>query len=176
MNQSELTAFLEQKCNAVSQTLLAIAETTFWHKSAPEVWSIAENVQHLVQSAAPVVRLLNAPREVLLERFDKAAAPSRSYEEVVQAYKTVLATGVKASGNFLPQIAEGINQEMLQNSFAQTNASLVESIDKWNEADLDEYVIPHPVLGPLTVREMLYFTAYHNQHHHEKINFLSNIA
>ena len=173
MTQSELIVFLQQKCNGVSQTSLAVSETTFWHKSASEVWSIAENMQHLIQSAVPIVRLLNAPREVLLERFGKPAAPSRSYQEVVAAYQTGLATGAKASGIFLPQIAEGITKEMLQNIFEQTNAALMESIGKWNEAELDQYVIPHPVLGPLTVREMLYFTAYHNQHHHEKIQFLN---
>ena len=137
MTQSELIIFLQQKCNGVSngvsQTSLAISETTFWHKSAPEVWSIAENLQHLIQSAVPVAGLLNAPREVLIERFGKPAAPSRSYEEVVTAYKTVLATGVKASGIFLPQIAEGTTKEMIQTIFEQTNAALMESIGKWNE-------------------------------------------
>jgi hypothetical protein len=26
-------------------------------------------------------------------------------------------------------------------------------------------VLPHPLLGKLTIREMLYFTVYHGEHH-----------
>ena len=32
-------------------------------------------------------------------------------------------------------------------------------------ADLDAVLLPHPLLGKLTVREMLFFTVYHVQHH-----------
>jgi hypothetical protein len=30
---------------------------------------------------------------------------------------------------------------------------------------MDYHVLPHPLLGPLSVREMLFFTVYHNTHH-----------
>ena len=33
--------------------------------------------------------------------------------------------------------------------------------------DLDKYVLPHPLLGKVTLREMLYFTIHHNEHHLE---------
>lgn len=38
-------------------------------------------------------------------------------------------------------------------------------VDSWTEQDLDTVLLPHPLLGKLTVREMLYFTIYHAQHH-----------
>jgi hypothetical protein len=30
---------------------------------------------------------------------------------------------------------------------------------------LDEYLLPHPLIGKLTIREILYFTIYHNLRH-----------
>jgi hypothetical protein len=36
---------------------------------------------------------------------------------------------------------------------------------QWSEAELDRYTLPHPLLGDLTMREMLCFTLYHNQRH-----------
>ena len=39
------------------------------------------------------------------------------------------------------------------------------AIGSWREQDLDRYVLPHPLLGKLTLREMLFFTLYHNYHH-----------
>ena len=38
-------------------------------------------------------------------------------------------------------------------------------IDSFSEKDLDNYILPHPLLGKLTIREMLFFTIYHVQHH-----------
>ncbi len=39
------------------------------------------------------------------------------------------------------------------------------AVASWREEDLDRYVLPHPLLGKLTLREMLCFTLYHNYHH-----------
>ena len=36
---------------------------------------------------------------------------------------------------------------------------------RWSEKKLDRYQAPHPALGKLTIREMLYFTIFHNVHH-----------
>ncbi|NBX80802.1 MAG: DinB family protein, partial [Flavobacteriales bacterium] len=41
--------------------------------------------------------------------------------------------------------------------------------DNFTEDDLDKYVLPHPLLGKLTLREMLCFTIYHVKHHVEII-------
>ena len=46
---------------------------------------------------------------------------------------------------------------------AQDNLS--QAIKKWKDTDLDQYYIIHPILGRLTVREMLFFTIYHTEHH-----------
>ncbi len=39
------------------------------------------------------------------------------------------------------------------------------AIGKWNDRNPDRTLLPHPLLGKLTVREMLYFTIYHVEHH-----------
>ena len=38
-------------------------------------------------------------------------------------------------------------------------------VDRWSDEDLDNTLLPHPLLGKLTVREMLFFTIHHVQHH-----------
>ena len=37
--------------------------------------------------------------------------------------------------------------------------------DSFSEKQLDTFILPHPLLGKLTLREMLYFTIYHAEHH-----------
>ena len=44
-------------------------------------------------------------------------------------------------------------------------AALVTEVERWSERAMDRYRLPHPLLGQLTVREMLFFTLYHNVHH-----------
>jgi hypothetical protein len=38
---------------------------------------------------------------------------------------------------------------------AKITTSLTDAIGRWHEDDLDRYRLPHPLLGKLTVREML---------------------
>jgi uncharacterized damage-inducible protein DinB len=38
-------------------------------------------------------------------------------------------------------------------------------IDAWEEDQLDEAQLPHPIIGKITVREMLFFTIHHNLRH-----------
>ena len=42
-------------------------------------------------------------------------------------------------------------------------------LDKWSEQQLDKIIAPHPLLGKLTFREILYFTIYHAKHHQLQI-------
>ena len=48
---------------------------------------------------------------------------------------------------------------------AEQSQQLWSAVGSWREADLDRYLLPHPLLGKLTIREMLFFTLYHNYHH-----------
>lgn len=40
----------------------------------------------------------------------------------------------------------------------------------WSETQLDSYLLPHPVLGRVTVREMLMFTLFHFDHHRDTVS------
>ena len=42
------------------------------------------------------------------------------------------------------------------------------ALDRFTEEDLDHVILPHPILGKLTVREMMYFTMLHVEHHRVK--------
>lgn len=43
------------------------------------------------------------------------------------------------------------------------------ALSSWAEPALDRCRLPHPLMGRLTVREMLLFTLYHNSHHVEHV-------
>lgn len=48
-------------------------------------------------------------------------------------------------------------------------------VDIFEEEDLETLLIPHPMLGKITLKEMLYNAAYHVQHHqNQTIKNLTN--
>jgi hypothetical protein len=143
----------------------------FFTRPADGGWSPAQNVAHLRVGTVPIIWTLKTPRPVLTVLFGKARAASRSYEEVRDRYRQVLAAGGGA-GPFTPR------KKRMPRDPAQAQAQSLEgwqrliprltaAIESWPEDDLDRYRVLHPLLGKLTVREMLYFTLYHLSHHTE---------
>ena len=99
--------------------------------------------------------------------FGKAEKPSIAYEELCKIYRDEIANGAKASGRYLPnQETPEVNAEQkkreLLKQWSNASEELVSMIEKWDEKDLDRYLLPHPILGNLTLREMIFFTIYHN--------------
>ena len=102
--------------------------------------------------------------------FGKPENLSMSYEELCQIYRDEIAKGAQASGRFLPdqeKPAERVEEKKkeLLDQWSKASKDLVSVAEKWIEDELDQYQLPHPILGKKTIREMLYFTIYHNLRH-----------
>jgi len=110
---------------------------------------------------------MKLPAFALRYKFGKPNRPGRSYDQLVQRYQEKLAaiTGAQAPSRFLPdKIAESDKAERIAR-FRKEKEKLSKQISNWSEAKLDKCLLPHPLLGKLTLREMLFFTNYHTQHH-----------
>ncbi|HKH44869.1 MAG TPA: DinB family protein [Thermoanaerobaculia bacterium] len=142
--------------------------TEFFHPLGG-AWSPADNVRHLLKSNRPVLRALSTPKILLALRFGAGLRASRTYSEVRERYLTRLAEGVTA-GRFAPKPLASSDQNEEQRSalmadLDQVSEHLTGAVSGWREWQLDRLRLPHPALGRLTVREMLFFTLYHNLHH-----------
>ena len=120
-------------------------------------------------STPPVLRALSTPKILLVARFGAGLRASRTYAEVRERYLARLAEGVQA-GRFAPKpLASSEQTEEQRKSLLadldQVSESLTVAVSGWREWQMDRLRLPHPALGWLTVREMLFFTLYHNLHH-----------
>ena len=146
------------------------AETFF--RPLGTAWSPADNVRHLSKSIRPVAKALALPRIALLP-FGWSLRRGRSYEEMRETYRAALAAGGKA-GRFtpsprpLPEDLDGGRASVMREHEEAADA-LRRALERWSESALDRWRLPHPLLGKLTVREMLLFTLYHNRHHLEGV-------
>lgn len=133
-------------------------------------WSPADNVRHLTKTMRAINRGLNAPKWLLWLRFGRGQT-SRNYTEMKAVYLARLARGASA-GPFTPApISETTEAERgrIMESHADAIEQLTTSLGRWSERALDWHRLPHPLLGPITVREMLFFALYHNRHHLEGV-------
>ena len=167
----------------IAQALLAVhaASVTYWRSFdtatflAPigEAWSPADNVRHLTKSIRAVATGLRLPSLVVRLRFGGASAPSRDFSTMRETYRARLAQGANA-GKYAPDVRLApADPEAERSRVMRYHAIAVEEmcrhISRWSERSLDRCRLPHPLLGTLTVREMLFFTLVHTQHHIENV-------
>jgi hypothetical protein len=132
-------------------------------------WSPAEHTRHLEKSARALVPALRLPQIVLLLRFGPSRRGSSSFADLVERYRGRLAAGGQA-GRFAPSpkpapadVERGRDEIVAR--WRHEGAALRTSAARWSESALDRCRLPHPLLGKLSVREMLMFMLYHDAHH-----------
>lgn len=134
-------------------------------KSMNGKWSVGQNLDHLIRSLSPVNQALLLPSFVLRIAFGKPNRSPRSYQGLVERYHQKLSAGGTASGRFIPPAISWEQKESKVGDFKIQKDKMIKRLGSWSEKQLDQYLIPHPLLGKITVREMLFFSAYHIQHH-----------
>ncbi len=165
MQRSELVLQLTESHQAFVDYLRSLTDQELVYSNQHK-WTAGQQLDHIYRSCRPVLLAMSLPKFLLRVLFGKANRPSRSYEELVAKYKIKLAEGGKATGRFVPkEIATG-EVAPLSSAVMQVIGRLRELTAGFSEQELDTYILPHPLLGKLTLREMLYFTIYHVGHHH----------
>ncbi|AUD05701.1 DinB family protein [Spirosoma pollinicola] len=154
---------LQADCHAFMEWANRLPGEQFAAK-ANSKWSVAEVLQHLYLSARPIIRLMTGPREVL-SQWGPVETSSRSYNDIAVAYQIILETGAKAPAALSPRPEDvQVEKSEMGARFAGVYDALAAVLESWSISELDNYYVPHPVLGKLTVREMLYFTSIHTRH------------
>jgi hypothetical protein len=165
-DKPQIIAALNEKVDEFNGYISSLNKEQF-EASPNGKWSAGQNLDHLIRAIKPLQIAYGLPKFVLSIFFGKANRSSQAYDELVIKYKTKLAAGGKASGPFIPPIVGFEKKVDLIKKYADQKQKLIAKIEKQSEADLDKYILPHPLLGKVTLREMLYFTIHHNEHHLE---------
>lgn len=136
------------------ETISALNQNKFdfsWN----EKWTPGQQLEHIRKSVSPVVLAFRLPRFLIKYQFGVTNRPSRSYDALV------------APKQFQPPAVPYSSKQKHMKAYENVVKKLIKVAQKCSEKDLDYYVIPHPLIGKLTLREMLFFCIYHVQHHHK---------
>jgi len=164
VTREEICESLMQKHRAFATYISSLNDKQFLF-APPGKWTAGQQLDHIIKSVSAVRQALTIPKFILRLIFPKANRPSKDYDGLVEKYKSKLQKGGRAAGRFIPSKL-GANEkvsaaEKLNNQIQK----LCNLLNHYSEDQLNTFVLPHPLLGKLTLREMLYFTIYHVQHH-----------
>ena len=134
-------------------------------------WTAAEQLAHLNTVVSAVAKGFAVSRFLLRIRYGRSRTSKRGDTALRDHYRALLAAGGRAAGPFVParhdlapaQI-EAHRQSLLAR-WGRVNGRLQKALQSWDEKELDTIRLPHPLLGKITAREMIYFTVYHSEHH-----------
>lgn len=133
-------------------------------------WSAGQHLEHIVRSTAPVLLAFQLPTFITRLLFGKAERGSDSYIVLVKKYIACLESGGRASGRFIPGFVVYSDRDRLITRLTNIINKLIARLNHFSEHDLDRILLPHPLLGKITYREMILFTIYHVQHHQKVLN------
>ncbi len=178
MNKANtLEEILEESGLAFSQLaehVKQITEEHFFRRPANDKWSIAQHLQHLIISTRTATAAYTLPKFLVRLIGGKPNRPSRSYDELVQKYLYKLQQGGRATGRYIPKpIPSNTAKVIMMAHWQKVTSNYMKAIRENQTIDkLDHYIVRHPLLGKITLRELCYFIIYHTRHHLNSINHL----
>ena len=168
MKKEELSALLQHNHAQFIKLTEQLTDADFCF--APNgKWSAGQQLDHLVKSVSPVNMAMGLPKFIPKLLFGAANRPSKSYEGLVEKYTLKLKEGGRATGRFVPREVVAAQTEDLVKQLSLLVKKLCIKTERQTEEGLDTFILPHPLLGKLTFREMLFFTAYHAEHHRQLV-------
>lgn len=171
MDKQQLSVALQKSHQAFIKELNGLSETDFNTKPGDK-WTAGQQLDHIIKSVKPLNMAFGLPKFVLKSKFGVANRPSRTYDELVAKYQKALneIDGKSIPSDFAPNEIAFNNKEKSFEALNKLIQKLCKRFDAYSEERLDTYILPHPLIGKVTLREMLYFTNYHVQHHQKQIS------
>lgn len=166
MNKSQIIINLNTAYSDFWETAIQLPNPTI---SINSKWSVCQNVQHIIIGLTRVSNYLALPKASIESNFGLSERASADYETCIKMFINTLGNGIKTTDAFMPEINLEASIEELVSQGRDSLAMFISNLENWSEEELEMYNCPHPVFGKITVREILYFTIYHVQHHNEII-------
>lgn len=171
MTKEELLLLFDKNHRKIIEYVCALNDAQFIY-SLNNKWTAGQQLNHIYLTLLPFPKILPA-KEYLLQKYGKIDRPTWSFETVIQNYYK---TSRKAPDQFLPDEITPDQKNAIAKNIQGILVEIESLLEQYSEEELDTLIIPHPLLGRLTIREMFYLMSYHPLHHLRQIEeYLENI-
>jgi len=130
-------------------------------------WTIAEEFDHVVRANALFTSALKQD-EQFYAQFGTVDKAPMTRTELIDLYNSRLEefSGSGTVRPFKPTPIEDLDSKSMLHFWELTSQKFQERLSKrWSEELLDTRFVPHPLLGKLIAREIMYFIIHHTRHH-----------
>ncbi len=163
---AEIREALRAAANEFSDYCTTLPDEVYFRQPENK-WSVAQQTKHLTKATRTGMLAFTLPVFIVRMVGGRPNRPSRSYDALVEKYKQKLVSGGKASKRYIPKpVPASIGKIKLLSHFKGMMYKMADAVQKRSgEKKLDRYIVPHPLLGKITLRELCYFTIHHAHHH-----------
>ena len=170
MQKQDIADLLEQKHQELFSWIYNLPNEN-WEKGPEGKWTVSQHVLHLVNSLQLLNNALSYPKFILKYKFGTANRDSRDYETVAKKYKDKLVENQERARKFNKDLKKPTLKEKdrLLTRFQIQQKKLQYKTLKLSDKNLDKLIVPHPLMGKMTLREIIMWTAYHTEHHTETL-------
>lgn len=168
-SKTEILSSIEDIKRKTHSFFESLSPELFFHNGLGG-WSAAQNLSHLNTITSLSVELLKLPRFFLIP-FGKRKNQKDFItlkDEYINSKKAIQIGPLAPSSIEPPKISNELIEKMLRewDSICGNLKAVLENVP---EEDFDKYSIPHPSLGILSYREILYVIIFHAIHHTYKV-------
>jgi len=165
MNKEQISQQLASHYASFAAYINSLSDAGYNH-SRPGKWSAAQQLNHMVLSVKPLAQVSAMDKAMIAASFGTTNAAGRSYNDLLTAYLDKLHAGGRAPERFVPAAEPALSRTELTGEMSRLVGQLRNNLATFTEQELDTLQLPHPLLGNITFREMMYNAIYHVQHHH----------
>lgn len=160
MTKQELIKAFYDNHQQLSDYINALTDEEFVY-SGNGKWTAGQQFSHVYLTLLPFPKILPS-KDFIAQKFGKIDRPIWEYETVLQNYYK---TSLQAPPQYLPEQVHPNQKASITTDLQNILLTIQQLLEPYTDQELDSLVLPHPLLGQMTIREMFYLMSYHAIHH-----------
>ena len=163
MTKKELIDKSYQNHKELSDYIESLPDDKFIHCQNGK-WTPGQQLSHVYLCLKPISQALTS-KEFIEKKFGKILRSTMDFDAVINLFYTTLKDGGKAPDKFVPQHIDSNEKAKLVKDLSEILVTIQNQLNNYSDNELDTLVLPHPLLGNLTINEMFYIMTQHATHH-----------
>lgn len=160
MTKQELLSRFYKNHQQFMEFINALPDEKFVQRNNDK-WTPGEQLKHVYLTLTPFPKAL-ASKEYILNKFGTSSRPAWDYNTVIENY---FKTSRKATAQYVPEEIRAEEKAQIIADLEEILPRIQQLLNGYTEAELDSLVLPHPLLGLMTIRELFYLMTFHATHH-----------
>lgn len=160
MTTQQLIASFYDDHKKMSDYVLSLPEEAFMY-SHDGKWTAGQQLKHVYLTLVPFPKIL-ASKDFIIQKFGTIDRPTWDYDTVLKNY---FQSSRQALPVFVPEEVTTDQKTEIAAGLEEITTTIQNLLQTYTDEELDTLVIPHPLLGKMTIREMFFLMTYHPTHH-----------